>query len=76
MDHQSTDDRTRAAVFRAETTAELRYMRGQVEHLWKHNARRREEIEAIRSKINSAILTAALILCGLLFKLIGPSLGF
>jgi hypothetical protein len=63
------------ARFRAMVEAEQRWGREQIALLWGHMAKRRDEITAIRERINGAILWAAMAAAALLFSLIKPKIG-
>ena len=63
------------AEFRATVTAEIRHMWRDIGLLWEHNRKRRAEIEAIRSRIDGAILWAAIAAGGLIINLVRPKLG-
>jgi hypothetical protein len=71
----SSYDAVQDARFRATVEAEQRWVREQVTLLWQHMAKRRDEIAAIRERINGATLWAAIAAGSLLFSIVKPKLG-
>ena len=64
-----------SAEFRATMGAEVRHIWRDIGLLWDHNRQRRAEIEAIRGRIDGAILWAAIAAGGLIFNLVRGKLG-
>lgn len=64
-----------AARFQVWTESKIGVIEHTLELLWQHNAKRRAEIEAISTRINGAILWAAMGAAALLFSVIKPKLG-
>lgn len=61
--------------FRATMGTEVRHIWRDIDLLWRHNSKRRSEIEAITARINGAILWAAIAAGALIFNLVRPRLG-
>lgn len=68
-------DAISAARFQAWAEGKIEVIEKTMELLWQHNAKRRAEIEAISTRINGAILWAAMGAAALLFSVIKPKLG-